>query len=128
MRTINVIQSTHNTHTPSNSSFMCIVHHSVFHKTDLQIMSCPQRPATGDFPVPIEGIATFAFGHHAPDGAAHSNPFAASADPNPERRERTPAFCERTGDNAAPDTEHQGNAAPDAAQLAAPGDYFSGTD
>ena len=68
--------------------------------------------------MPTEGIATFAFGHHAPDGVAHSNLLAASADPNPERREPTPVSRERTGDNAAPD----------GAQMGATRDFLGATD
>ena len=68
--------------------------------------------------MPPEGIANFAFGHPAPDGATRSNPFAALSDPNQPRCERTPAFRERTGDNAAPGATHQ----------SAPRDYFGATD
>ena len=68
--------------------------------------------------MPPEGIATYAFGHSAPEGAAPTSLFTALNDPNRFRCERLPAAYARTGYNAAPV----------AAQLAAPRDYFSGTD
>ena len=68
--------------------------------------------------MPTEGIATFAFGHSAPEGAAPTSLFTALNDPNRSAAIGCPPLAQAW----------EVNTAPDAAQIAVPRDYFSGTD